>query len=77
MESRKTRGLSTFEKDELLRFFLHYMKADQRQMLMARYPVSYAILFPTVDIDVINIRTRDAIESLPAEDLVYRNGPNI
>lgn len=43
------RNLTSFEKDELLRFFLHYMKPEQRNLLMATYPLHYAILYPTKD----------------------------
>jgi hypothetical protein len=77
MDARDTRHLSTFEKDELLRFFLHHMRSEQRVMLMAKYPVHYAILYPSVTVGVLNIRTQEAIESLPANDYVYGSGPHI
>jgi hypothetical protein len=77
MDARDSRHLSTFEKDELLRFFLHHMKAEQRILLMAKYPVHYAILYPSVSIDVINMRVLNTIESLPANDYVYGSGPHV
>lgn len=76
-EPRKVRHLATFEKDELLRFFLHTMRPEIRQQLMAKYPVHYAILYPTVNPDIIGTRVIAAIDNLTDNDIAPFTGPNV
>lgn len=71
------RHLSTFEKDELLRFFLYTMKSETRRQLMEKYPVHYAILYPTVASELLANRVRDAIDAIPDRDLAPFTGPNV
>lgn len=47
------RKLTSFEKDELLRFFLHHMSQEQRRLIMATYPLHYAMLYPSVDQNIL------------------------
>lgn len=56
------RNLTTFEKDELLRFFLHYMKQDQRHLLMATYPIHYRMLFPSIDKETLSFKVAERIQ---------------
>lgn len=37
----KVENLGSFEKEELLRWFLHWMPMDRRSELMRRYPEHY------------------------------------
>lgn len=34
-------NLNTFEKDEMLRWFLHWLPMERRREMMRRYPQSY------------------------------------
>lgn len=56
------RNLTSFEKDELLRFFLHYMGIDQRNQLMATYPLHYRMLFPSVGKETLSFKMAERIE---------------
>ena len=39
-------NLTTFEKDQLLRKFLHHLEPELRGKIMAEMPVVYVKLFP-------------------------------
>ena len=56
------RKLTPFERDELLRFFLHYMKQEQRNLLMTTYPLHYQMLYPTVSKETISFKVAARIE---------------
>lgn len=58
------RNINSPEKDELLRFFLHHMRSEQRVLLMATYPLHYKLLYPSVDDDTIAGRVVGRLEWL-------------
>jgi hypothetical protein len=47
------RKLSTFEKDQLIAWFLNFMPMEQRGKLMGEMPVTYQLLFPTATTEII------------------------
>jgi len=44
--SMNVENLNSFEKDELLRWFLYWLPMDKRAELMRRYPQSYNKMVP-------------------------------
>lgn len=48
-----SRRPNQFEKDELLRWFIHNMPMEQRRELMATYPRTYARIFPKVSVNAV------------------------
>ena len=56
------RNINAFEKDELLRFFLFHMSQEQRNLLMATYPLHYGMLFPTVSKETLAFKVAAKLE---------------
>lgn len=56
------RKLNTFEKDELLRFFLYHMGPEQRNLLMSTYPLHYKMLYPAVSPGVLPLKVKEQVE---------------
>lgn len=53
--------LGSFHKDELLRFLLHHMSQELRGQIMAKYPLTYDVLFPGHDRTILT-KVSDALQ---------------